>query len=108
MYQGGLNYMRYSVSDTAEYGDYTGGPRLVTAETRTEMKKMLEEIQSGKFAHNWIEENATGRQWFEATRRQERAHRIEKVGEELRGLMPFLRPVVIKDEETVGAGRQHG
>ncbi|MEQ1868715.1 MAG: ketol-acid reductoisomerase [Vicinamibacterales bacterium] len=108
MYQGGLSYMRYSVSDTAEYGDYTGGPRLVTAETRAEMKKMLHEIQNGEFAKNWIEENATGRKWFEATRRTERAHRIEKVGQELRGMMPFLRPVIIKDEETVGAGRQNG
>jgi ketol-acid reductoisomerase len=109
MYQGGLNYMRYSVSDTAEYGDYTGGPRLVTAETKVEMKKMLDEIRSGKFAKTWIEENATGRTWFEATRKAERSHRIEKVGAELRGLMPFLRPVVITDEETVGAGaRQNG
>ncbi len=108
MYQGGLNYMRYSVSDTAEYGDYTGGPRIVTAETRAEMKKMLAEIQSGQFARAWIEENASGRPWFEAERRKGRAARIEKVGEELRGLMPFLRPVVIKDEETVGAGRDNG
>jgi ketol-acid reductoisomerase len=108
IYQGGLNYMRYSVSDTAEYGDYTGGPRLVTAETRAEMKKMLEEIRSGKFATQWIDENTTGRQWFEAKRREERAQRIEAVGEELRALMPFLRPVVIKDEETVGVARQNG
>jgi ketol-acid reductoisomerase len=108
MYQGGLNYMRYSVSDTAEYGDYTGGPRLVTAATKAEMKKMLEEIQSGAFARTWIEENATGRTWFDRQRRTERAHRIEQVGQELRGMMPFLRPVVIKDEETVGAGRLNG
>ena len=65
IYQGGLNYMRYSVSDTAEHGDYTGGPRIVTAETKTEMKKMLDEIRSGQFAQGWIEENATGRHWFE-------------------------------------------
>src|SRR6185436_1860105 len=109
MYQGGLNYMRYSVSDTAEYGDYTGGPRLVTAETKAEMKKMLDEIQSGKFAKTWIEENATGRKWFEAQRKHERAIKIEKVGAELRGLMPFLKPVTITEEETVGSGaRQHG
>jgi ketol-acid reductoisomerase len=109
IYQGGLNYMRYSVSDTAEHGDYTGGPRIVTAETRKEMKKMLDEIRSGQYARNWIEENATGRQWFESTRRAERASRIEKVGAELRALMPFLKPVTITDEDVVGAGaRQNG
>src|SRR5580765_6371265 len=104
IYQGGLNYMRYSVSDTAEHGDYTGGPRIVTAETRAEMKKMLQEIQSGKYAEGWIQENATGRKWFTAQRQHERSLRIEKVGAELRALMPFLRPVTITDEETVGAG----
>ena len=104
IYQGGLNYMRYSVSDTAEHGDYTGGPRLVTAETKAEMKKMLEEIRSGAYARGWINENATGRKWFEAQRRHERSLQVEKVGAELRGLMPFLRPVTITDEETVGAG----
>jgi ketol-acid reductoisomerase len=109
IYQGGLNYMRYSVSDTAEHGDYTGGPRIVTAETRREMQKMLDEIRSGQYARNWIEENATGRQWFESTRRAERASRIEKVGAELRSLMPFLKPVTITDEDVVGAGaRQNG
>ncbi|MDR1990375.1 MAG: ketol-acid reductoisomerase [Acidobacteriaceae bacterium] len=100
MYQGGLNYMRYSVSDTAEYGDYTGGPRLITAQTRSEMKKMLDEIRSGNFAETWVAENASGRKGFEATRRQERSHRIEKVGAELRSLMPFLKPVTITDEDA--------
>src|SRR5262245_5337982 len=104
IYQGSLNYMRYSVSDTAEHGDYTGGPRIVTAETKAEMRKMLEEIQSGKYAEGWIQENATGRKWFNAQRQHERSLRIEKVGAELRALMPFLRPVIITDEETVGAG----
>jgi ketol-acid reductoisomerase len=109
IYQGGLNYMRYSVSDTAEHGDYTGGPRIVTAETRKEMKKMLEEIRSGEYARKWIEENASGRQWFEATRRAERGDRIEKVGAELRALMPFLKPVTITEEDVVGAGaRRNG
>jgi ketol-acid reductoisomerase len=109
IYQGGLNYMRYSVSDTAEHGDYTGGPRLVTAQTKQEMKKMLEEIRSGKYARGWIEENATGRKWFEEKRREERSHPIEKVGAELRSLMPFLHPVTIKDEDVVSAGaRQNG
>jgi ketol-acid reductoisomerase len=104
IYQGGLSYMRYSVSDTAEHGDYTGGPRIVTAETKAEMKKMLEEIRSGKYAEGWIQENASGRKWFDAQRRHERSLRIEKVGAELRALMPFLRPVTITDEETVGVG----
>jgi ketol-acid reductoisomerase len=104
IYQGGLNYMRYSVSDTAEHGDYTGGPRIVTDETRKEMKKMLEDIRSGRYARGWIEENATGRPWFEGKRREERAQRIEKVGAELRAMMPFLKPVTISEEEVVGAG----
>src|SRR5262245_34223716 len=104
IYQGGLNYMRYSVSDTAEHGDYTGGPRIVTAETRQAMKQLLDDVRSGKYAQGWIQENAAGRKWFNAQRRQERSLRIEKVGAELRALMPFLRPVTITDEETVGAG----
>jgi ketol-acid reductoisomerase len=109
IYQGGLNYMRYSVSDTAEHGDYTGGPRIVTEQTRAEMRKMLEEIRSGAYARKWIDENATGREWFDATRRQERANRIEKVGAELRALMPFLKPVTIAEEDVVGAGaRRNG
>src|ERR687890_2434171 len=68
MYRGGLNYMRYSVSDTAEHGDYTGGPRLVTDETRAEMRKMLAEVQDGTYAKKWIAENEKGRPWFNATR----------------------------------------
>jgi ketol-acid reductoisomerase len=109
IYQGGLNYMRYSISDTAEHGDYTGGPRIVTDATRAEMKKMLQEIQSGEYARRWIEENATGRQWFDETRRAERSSRIEKVGAELRALMPFLKPVTITEDDVVGAGaRQNG
>ncbi|MFI5181167.1 MAG: ketol-acid reductoisomerase [Thermoanaerobaculia bacterium] len=94
-YRGGLNYMRYSVSDTAEYGDYTAGPRLVTDETRAEMKKLLLEIQEGVFAEKWIAENAAGRPNFERQREAERDHPIEKVGKELRGRMPFLHPVVV-------------
>ena len=104
IYQGGLSYMRYSVSDTAEHGDYTGGDRLVTAQTKAEMKKMLEEIQSGKYAAGWIKENETGRQWFEARRRAERAHPVEAVGAGLRELMPFLKPVRIAEEDAVGVG----
>ena len=109
VYQGGLRYMRYSVSDTAEHGDYTGGPRLVTAETKQEMKKMLDEIRSGQYARGWIDENATGRKWFEAKRREERAHQVEQVGAQLREMMPFLKPVTIPEEEAIGAGsRRNG
>jgi ketol-acid reductoisomerase len=93
MYQGGLNYMRYSVSDTAEHGDYTGGPRLVTEETRKEMRRMLAEIQDGTYARQWIAEDEKGRPWFNETRAQEQRHQIEEVGARLRTMMPFLRPV---------------
>jgi ketol-acid reductoisomerase len=93
MYQGGLNYMRYSVSDTAEHGDYTGGPRIVTDETRKEMKKMLAEIQDGTYAKKWIDEDKNGRPWFNAQRKREQEQTLEVVGEKLRALMPFLKPV---------------
>ena len=93
MYQGGLNYMRYSVSDTAEHGDYTGGPRIITDETRKEMRKMLAEIQDGTYARNWIEEDRKGRPWFNAQREKEQNQKLEEVGARLRELMPFLKPV---------------
>jgi ketol-acid reductoisomerase len=93
VYQGGLSYMRYSVSDTAEHGDYTAGPRLVTPAVRDEMRRLLEEIQDGTYAKGWIAENQEGRPAFLATRRQERAHPIEEVGARLRAMMPFLKPV---------------
>ncbi|TAH54242.1 MAG: ketol-acid reductoisomerase [Chloroflexota bacterium] len=96
MYRGGLNYMRYSVSDTAEHGDYTGGPRIVTEETYGAMHQMLTEIQDGTYARKWIEENEKGRPWFDAKRAEERNHPIEKVGAEMRGMMPFLDPVTVK------------
>jgi ketol-acid reductoisomerase len=99
IYQGGLSYMRYSVSDTAEHGDYTGGPRIVTEETRREMGKLLAEIQSGEYAKKWMAEHAAGRPAFNETRRRERAHQIEEVGQRLRDMMPFLKPV--KAQETV-------
>ena len=99
IYQGGLNYMRYSVSDTAEHGDYTGGPRIVTEETRQEMRRLLEEIQSGEYARRWMAEHAAGRPWFNKTRRAERAHQIEQVGARLRALMPFLKPVRVEEEQ---------
>ncbi len=93
IYQGGLNYMRYSVSDTAEHGDYTGGPRIVTDATRQEMRRLLDEIRNGTYAKRWIEENETGRPWFTKARENERTHTIEQVGARLRALMPFLKPV---------------
>ena len=96
MYRGGLNYVRYSVSDTAEHGDYTGGPKIVTEETKYEMHRMLKDIQDGTYASAWIEENEKGRPWFNEQRRKEQDHPIEKVGSELREMMPFIDPVEIK------------
>jgi ketol-acid reductoisomerase len=98
MYQGGLNYMRYSISDTAEHGDYTGGPKIVNDETKRAMKKMLEDIQSGEYARGWIAENAAGRPNFNKTREAEQTQLIEQVGERLRKLMPFLKPVSVKQD----------
>jgi ketol-acid reductoisomerase len=89
-YQGGLSYMRYSVSNTAEYGDYTRGPRIVTAETKAEMKRILDEIQTGRFAREWILENKAGAASFKSIRRREKAHPIEAVGKRLRKLMPWI------------------
>jgi len=97
MYQGGLNYMWYSVSDTAEHGGYTGGARLVTEETKHEMYKMLTEIQDGTYAKNWIDENVNGRPWFTGERQRERGHMIEQVGAELRDMMPFIKPKKLQD-----------
>jgi len=90
-YQGGLNYMRYSVSNTAEYGDYTRGPRIITAETKAEMKKILTEIQSGQFAREWLLENKVNAPGFKATRRREREHGVEVVGKQLRRLMSWIK-----------------
>lgn len=90
IYEGGLAMMRYSVSDTAQYGDMTVGKRIVNQETRNEMKKVLSEIQSGEFARNWILENQANRPMFNALARMESEHLIEKVGTELRQMMPWL------------------
>jgi ketol-acid reductoisomerase len=98
MYRGGLNYMRYSVSDTAEYGDYTGGPRVINDESRAAMKKMLKEIQDGTFAKNWIAENETGRKNFKAMRAKEQDSKIEQVGAKLRDMMPFLNPMHVRPD----------
>ncbi|HEY1306266.1 MAG TPA: ketol-acid reductoisomerase [Vicinamibacterales bacterium] len=101
MYRGGLQYMRYSISDTAEYGDYTAGSRIVTAETKATMKQLLEEIQSGEFAKKWIAENENGCPNFKALREQNRNHPIEVVGAKLRNMMPFLDPVQLPQPATV-------
>jgi ketol-acid reductoisomerase len=89
--EGGLAYMRFSVSDTAEYGDYTRGPRIVNEQTRAEMRKILSEIQSGQFAKEWIDENKAGRKNFLAMREAARHQPVEEVGRELRAMMPFLK-----------------
>ena len=92
MYEGGLSWMRYSISDTAEYGDYTRGPRIVTDETRKTMRKILDEIQGGDFAREWIGESKAGSKNLLDTRAREQDQLIEKVGKDLRGMMPFLQP----------------
>ncbi len=89
MYRGGMQFMRYSISDTAEYGDYTRGPRVVTEETRAEMRRILDEIQNGSFAREWLDENRAGRPNFDRLRQQDREHLIEQVGQRLRAMMPW-------------------
>jgi ketol-acid reductoisomerase len=90
IYQGGLSYMWYSVSETAEHGGYTGGDRIITEETKAEMRRMLEDIRSGRYAERWIAEDKAGRPWFNEARKRERQLLIERVGRELREMMPFL------------------
>jgi ketol-acid reductoisomerase len=92
IYEGGLSWMRYSISDTAEYGDYTRGPRIITDATRAEMQRTLQEIQSGEFAHEWLAESRAGAHHLLETRRAERDQLIETVGARLRNMMPFLVP----------------
>ena len=91
-YQGGLAYMRYSVSDTAEYGDYTRGPRVINEQTRAEMKRILAEIQSGQFAREWVLENQANRAQFLAMRKRDAEHPIEEVGKRLRSMMSWIKP----------------
>jgi len=92
IYQGGLSYMRYSVSDTAEYGDYTRGPRVINEVVREEMHQLLRDIRDGTFAREWILENQAGRPSYNALKRQEQEHQIEIVGKELRQRMSWLQP----------------
>jgi ketol-acid reductoisomerase len=98
MYRGGLNYMRYSVSDTAEHGDYIAGSRVINEESRKAMKQLLNEIQDGSFAKKWIAENENGRPEFKATRAKEQELMLEKVGAKLRAMMPFLNPVNVRPD----------
>jgi ketol-acid reductoisomerase len=91
MYEGGMAKMRYSISDTAEYGDYVTGKRIVTEQTRVEMKQILKEIQNGTFAKSWLLENLLNRPAFTAARQNEAVHQIEQVGSNLREMMPWLK-----------------
>lgn len=100
MYQGGMSYMRYSISNTAEYGDYISGPRLIDERVRDEMRQVLREIQDGTFAKTWILENQAGQPGFKAMRRAHATHQIEQVGQELRSMMPWLNPVVSNSEQA--------
>ncbi|MCU1320930.1 MAG: ketol-acid reductoisomerase [Acidobacteriaceae bacterium] len=103
MYRGGLEYMRHSISDTAEWGDYIAGPRIVTADVKKAMKGLLNDIQDGTFAKKFIEENETGRHEFARYRKQDANHPLETVGAELRKAMPFLDPVKVVDGTVVKA-----
>ena len=91
LYEGGFKFMRYSISDTAEYGDYSRGSRIVTDRTRKEMQKILREITSGKFAREWIRENEAGAPNFHRMREEQAQHQIERVGEQLRAMMPWIQ-----------------
>ena len=93
MYRGGLGFMRYSISDTAEYGDYVSGPRVIDNQVRENMRQVLREIQDGSFAEKWLDENSNGREQFLAMRRKDAEHPVEKVGRELRSMMTWLEPV---------------
>jgi ketol-acid reductoisomerase len=110
MYRGGLNFMRFSVSDTAEYGDYVSGPRVAEG-VKTTMKDVLADIQSGAFAERWIAEQESGGTQFARMREQDREHQIEQVGRDLRAQMAFLNPVVVtagEAQSSVGAAATTG
>jgi ketol-acid reductoisomerase len=99
MYEGGMANMRYSISNTAEYGDYSTGPRIITSETKAEMKKVLDDIQSGRFTRDWMLECKAGQPSFKATRRRNAEHQIEEVGEKLRAMMPWIAKNQLVDKE---------
>jgi ketol-acid reductoisomerase len=108
MYRGGLNFMRFSVSDTAEYGDYVSGPRIIDDHVRATMKQILAEIRDGSFARRWIEENERGRPEFNRLRERDRDHLIERIGAELRAQMPFIDPVVVTAGQAQAAASGRG
>jgi ketol-acid reductoisomerase len=108
MYRGGLNFMRFSVSDTAEYGDYVSGPRIIDDHVRGTMQAVLREIQDGSFADRWIAENEAGRPEFNRLRQQDHDHLIERVGARLRSQMPFLDPVVVEVGQAQAAASRPG
>ena len=108
MYRGGLNFMRFSVSDTAEYGDYISGPRIIDKRVRETMQAVLKDIQDGSFADRWIKENETGRHEFERLRAADHDHLIERVGARLRAQMPFLNPVEIQAGQAQAAATTPG
>ena len=93
MYRGGLDFMRYSVSETAEYGDYVSGPRIIDSHVRENMRQVLREIQDGSFAERWLDENSNGRKGFLEMRKKDSGHQVEQVGRELRAMMTWLEPV---------------
>ncbi len=99
IYEGGLSLMRYSVSDTAEYGDYVSGPRVIGPQVKEEMKRLLEEIQDGSFAKRWMEENRSGRSGFLGMRKEHADHQMEKVGEALRAMMPWIAKTRMVDRD---------
>ncbi|PID02664.1 ketol-acid reductoisomerase [Sporosarcina sp. P2] len=107
MYEGGMAGMRYSVSDTAEWGDFVSGPRVIDADTKARMKDILTDIQSGKFAKEWIEENKNGRPQFNAIEEAEAKHQIEEVGQKLRSMMPFINEGAKSKEEEVVASEKN-
>jgi ketol-acid reductoisomerase len=108
MYRGGLNFMRFSVSDTAEYGDYVSGPRIIDDHVRSTMQAVLKEIQDGTFATRWIAESDSGRAEFNRLRQADRDHQIEQVGARLRGQMPFLNPVEVQAGQVQAAASTPG
>jgi ketol-acid reductoisomerase len=102
MYEHGIAGMRYSISDTAEYGDLTRGPRVINSAVREEMQRILDEIRSGRFAEEWIAENRAGRPRFNQLRQDARAHPIEKVGADLRAMMPFINAGAQRPQDVSG------
>jgi ketol-acid reductoisomerase len=98
IYEGGIATMNYSISNTAEYGEYVTGPRIITADTKAEMKRVLNDIQTGKFTRDWMLENKVNQTSFKAVRARNAAHQIEEVGEKLRAMMPWIKAKALVDK----------